>query len=153
MLDTEPTRDEVPSLSLPYTSEPHAVKLTIEIENLGSEPLSDIDISREIPPQWEFKPGLDYSIMDDILIWRIPRLEINQIMTLELEPTISISSTEAMESGEIVAKYESPGLISGLVPNSLRASTRHISYVTATEGERPGEWECVCAFENASSFL
>ena len=152
VLDTEPTRDEVPSLSLPYTSEPHAIKIRIEIENLGSEPLSDIDINRVIPPQWEFKPGLDYSIMDDSLIWRIPRLEINQIMTLELEPTISISSTEAMESGEIVAKYESPGLISGLVPNSLRASTRHISYVTATEGERPGEWECVCAFENASSF-
>lgn len=152
VLDTEPTRDEVPSLSLPYTIEPHAIKLTIEIENLGSEPLSDIDITREIPPQWEFKPGLDYSIMDDMLIWRIPRLEINQIMTLELEPTISISSTEAVESGEIVAKYQSPGLISGLVPNSLRASTRHISYVTATEGERPGEWECVCAFENASSF-
>ena len=58
VLDTEPTRDEVPSLSLPYTSEPHAIKLTIEIENLGSEPLSDIDISREIPPQWEFKPVL-----------------------------------------------------------------------------------------------
>ena len=96
------------------------IKLTIEIENLGSEPLSDIDITREIPPQWEFKPGLDYSIMDDMLIWRIPRLEINQIMTLELEPTISISSTEAVESGEIVAKYQSPGLISGLVPNSLR---------------------------------
>ena len=57
VLDTEPTRDEVPSLSLPYTSEPHAIKLTIEIENLGSEPLSDIDISREIPP-WELKPGL-----------------------------------------------------------------------------------------------
>ena len=97
--------------------------------------------------------GLDYSIMDDMLIWRIPRLEINQIMTLELEPTISISSTEAVESGEIVAKYQSPGLISGLVPNSLRASTRHISYVTATEGERPGEWECVCALKTHPVFL
>ena len=63
VLDTEPTRDEVPSLSLPYTSEPHLIKLRIEIENLGSEPLSDIDINKEIPPQWEFKPGLDLSLI------------------------------------------------------------------------------------------
>ena len=71
---------------------------------------------------------------------------------LDLEPTINISSTQTIGSGEISATYRSPGLLSTLVPTSLRASTRHVSYVTATEGERPGEWGCVCSFENASSF-
>ena len=152
VLDTEPVRDEVPSLSLPFTSDPHLVKLVIEIENLGSEPLIDIEVTREIPPQWVFKPGLDYSLTDDKLVWRVPRLEINQKTALELEPEITISSVEEVESGEIVATYESPALISGLNPHSLRASTRHVSYVTATEGERPGDWGCVCSFENASTF-
>ena len=152
IIDSEPVRDEVPSNSLPYTNEPHPVKVKIEIENVGSEPLIDIEIVRSIPPEWEFSPDLGYSISEDALIWKIPRLEISEVKSLDLEPIISIRSTQSIVSGEISATYKSPGLLSTLVPISLRASTRHISYVTATEGERPGEWGCVCSFENASSF-
>ena len=152
IIDSEPVRDEVPSNSLPYTNEPHPVKVKIEIENVGSEPLIDIEIVRSIPPEWEFSPDLGYSISEDVLIWKIPRLDISEVKSLDLEPIISISSTQSIGSGEISATYKSPGLLSTLVPISLRASTRHVSYVTATEGERPGEWGCVCSFENASSF-
>ena len=152
IIDSEPVRDEVPSNSLPYTNEPHPVKVKIEIENVGSDPLIDIEIVRSIPPEWEFSPDLGYSISEDALIWKIPRLDISEVKSLDLEPVISISSTQSIGSGEISATYKSPGLLSTLVPISLRASTRHVSYVTATEGERPGEWGCVCSFENASSF-
>ena len=152
IIDSEPVRDEVPSNSLPYTNEPHPVKVKIEIENVGSDPLIDIEIVRSIPPEWEFSPDLGYSISEDALIWKIPRLDISEVKSLDLEPIISISSTQSIGSGEISATYKSPGLLSTLVPISLRASTRHVSYVTATEGERPGEWGCVCSFENASSF-
>ena len=152
IIDSEPVRDEVPSNSLPYTNEPHPVKVKIEVENVGSDPLIDIEIVRSIPPEWEFSPDLGYSISEDALIWKIPRLDISEVKSLDLEPVISISSTQSIDSGEISATYKSPGLLSTLVPISLRASTRHISYVTATEGERPGEWGCVCSFENASSF-
>ena len=152
IIDSEPVRDEVPSNSLPYTNEPHPVKVKIEIENVGSDPLIDIEIVRSIPPEWEFSPDLGYSISEDALIWKIPRLDISEVKSLDLEPIISISSTQSIGSGEITATYKSPGLLSTLVPISLRASTRHVSYVTATEGERPGEWGCVCSFENASSF-
>ena len=152
IIDSEPVRDEVPSNSLPYTNEPHPVKVKIEIENVGSDPLIDIEIVRSIPPEWEFSPDLGYSISEDVLIWKIPRLDISEVKSLDLEPIISISSTQSIGSGEISATYKSPGLLSTLVPISLRASTRHVSYVTATEGERPGEWGCVCSFENASSF-
>ena len=152
IIDSEPVRDEVPSNSLPYTNEPHPVKVKIEIENVGSDPLIDIEIVRSIPPEWEFSPDLGYSISEDALIWKIPRLDISEVKCLDLEPIISISSTQSIGSGEISATYKSPGLLSTLVPISLRASTRHVSYVTATEGERPGEWGCVCSFENASSF-
>lgn len=152
IIDSEPVRDEVPSNSLPYTNEPHPVKVKIEIENVGSDPLIDIEIVRSIPPEWEFFPDLGYSVSEDALIWKIPRLDISEVKSLDLEPIISISSTQLIGSGEISATYKSPGLLSTLVPISLRASTRHVSYVTATEGERPGEWGCVCSFENASSF-
>jgi hypothetical protein len=152
IIDSEPVRDEVPSNSLPYTNEPHPVKVKIEIENVGSDPLIDIEIVRSIPPEWEFSPDLGYSISEDALIWKIPRLDISEVKSLDLEPIISIRSTQSIGSGEISATYKSPGLLSTLVPISLRASTRHVSYVTATEGERPGEWGCVCSFENASSF-
>ena len=152
IIDSEPVRDEVPSNSLPYTNEPHPVKVKIEIENVGSDPLIDIEIVRSIPPEWEFFPDLGYSVSEDALIWTIPRLDISEVKSLDLEPIISISSTQSIGSGEISATYKSPGLLSTLVPISLRASTRHVSYVTATEGERPGEWGCVCSFENASSF-
>ena len=152
IIDSEPVRDEVPSNSLPYTNEPHPVKVKIEIENVGSDPLIDIEIVRSIPPEWEFSPDLGYSVSEDALIWKIPRLDISEVKSLDLEPIISISSTQSIGSGEISATYKSPGLLSTLVPISLRASTRHVSYVTATEGERPGEWGCVCSFENASSF-
>ncbi|MEC9124923.1 MAG: hypothetical protein VX515_02885 [Candidatus Thermoplasmatota archaeon] len=152
IIDSEPVRDEVPSNSLPYTNEPHPVKVKIEIENVGSDPLIDIEIVRSIPPEWEFSPDLGYSVSEDALIWKIPRLDISEVKSLDLEPIISISSTQSIGSGEITATYKSPGLLSTLVPISLRASTRHVSYVTATEGERPGEWGCVCSFENASSF-
>ncbi|MEC8548565.1 MAG: hypothetical protein VXY31_04515 [Candidatus Thermoplasmatota archaeon] len=152
IIDSEPVRDEVPSNSLPYTNEPHPVKVKIEIENVGSDPLIDIEIVRSIPPEWEFSPDLGYSVSEDALIWKIPRLDISEVKSLDLEPIISINSTQSIGSGEISATYKSPGLLSTLVPISLRASTRHVSYVTATEGERPGEWGCVCSFENASSF-
>ena len=152
VIDSEPVRDDFPSISLPYTSEPHPVKVRIEVENVGSESLIDIEIVRSIPLEWEFPPDLEYSISEGALIWKIPRLEVNEVKGLDLEPTINISSTQTIGSGEISATYRSPGLLSTLVPISLRASTRHVSYVTATEGERPGEWGCVCSFENASSF-
>ena len=152
VIDSEPVRDDFPSISLPYTSEPHPVKVRIEVENVGSESLIDIEIVRSIPLEWEFPPDLEYSISEGTLIWKIPRLEVNEVKGLDLEPTINISSTQTISSGEISATYRSPGLLSTLVPTSLRASTRHVSYVTATEGERPGEWGCVCSFENASSF-
>lgn len=152
IIDSEPVRDEVPSNSLPYTNEPHPVKVKIEIENVGSDPLIEIEIVRSIPPEWEFSSDLGYSISEDVLIWKIPRLDIGEVKSLDLEPIISINSTQSIGSGEISATYKSPGLLSTLVPISLRASTRHVSYVTATEGERPGEWGCVCSFENASSF-
>ena len=152
VIDSEPVRDDFPSISLPYTSEPHPVKVRIEVENVGSESLIDIEIVRSIPVEWEFPPNLGYSISEDSLIWKIPRLEVNEVKSLDLEPTINVSSTQTIGSGKISATYRSPGLLSTLVPTSLRASTRHVSYVTATEGERPGEWGCVCSFENASSF-
>ena len=152
VIDSEPVRDDFPSISLPYTSEPHPVRVRIEVENVGSESLIDIEIVRSIPLEWEFPPDLEYSISEGALIWKIPRLEVNEVKGLDLEPTINISSTQTIGSGEISATYRSPGLLSTLVPTSLRASTRHVSYVTATEGERPGEWGCVCSFENASSF-
>lgn len=152
VIDSEPVRDDFPSISLPYTSEPHPVKVRIEVENVGSESLIDIEIVRSIPLEWEFPPDLEYSISEGNLIWKIPRLEVNEVKGLDLEPTINIGSTQTIGSGEISATYRSPGLLSTLVPTSLRASTRHVSYVTATEGERPGEWGCVCSFENASSF-
>ena len=152
IIDSEPVRDEIPSSSLPYTSERHPVKVSIEIENVGSEPLIDVKVVRSIPSEWEFSSDLEYSISEDSLIWKIPRLEVNEVKSLGLEPTIKIASTQKIDSGEISATYKSPGLLSALEPTSLRASTRHVSYVTATEGERPGEWGCVCSFENASSF-
>ena len=152
VIDSEPVRDDFPSISLPYTSEPHPVKVRIEVENVGSESLIDIEIVRSVPLEWDFPANLGYSISEDSLIWKIPRLEVNEVKSLDLEPTINIASTQPISSGEISATYKSPGLLSSLVPRSLQASTRHVSYVTATEGERPGEWGCVCSFENASSF-
>ena len=49
VIDSEPVRDDFPSISLPYTSEPHPVKVRIEVENVGSESLIDIEIVRSIP--------------------------------------------------------------------------------------------------------
>ena len=72
IIDSEPVRDEIPSSSLPYTSERHPVKVSIEIENVGSEPLIDVKVVRSIPSEWEFSSDLEYSISEDSLIWKIP---------------------------------------------------------------------------------
>jgi hypothetical protein len=48
-IDTDPERNEEPSLSLVYLDNPQEILIMIELENISSVPLNDVQVRRSMP--------------------------------------------------------------------------------------------------------
>jgi len=152
-IDTDSERNEESSLSLVYLDNPQDILISIELENVSSVPLNDVQVTRTMPNSFIHAEDAEYVIEDDKLVWNIGRLNPGEKMPLSLSVSASISSVEKISAGICTATYSADATISRSQFEKVTSSGRQFSYVNAKEQDRPGVWDCKCVFENKSSFV
>ena len=152
-IDTDSERNEESSLSLVYLDNPQDILISIELENVSSVPLNDVQVTRTMPNSFIHAEDAEYVIEDDKLVWNIGRLNPGEKKPLSLSVSASISSVEKISAGICTATYSADATISRSQFEKVTSSGRQFSYVNAKEQDRPGVWDCKCVFENKSSFV
>ena len=152
-IDTDPERNEEPSLSLVYLDNPQDILIMIELENISPFPLNDVQVRRSMPESFIHAEDAEYVIEEDYLVWNIGRLNSGEKKPLSLSVSASISSIEKISAGVCTATYTSDSTVSRSQFDKVISSGRQFSYVNAQEQDRPGVWDCKCVFENKSSFV
>ena len=152
-IDTDPERNEESSLSLVYLDNPQDILISIELENISSVPLNDVQVTRTMPDSFVHAEDAEYVIEDEMLIWNIGRLNPGEKRPLSLSVSANISSVDKISAGISTATYSADATISRSKFEKVTSSGRQFSYVNAQEQDRPGVWDCKCVFENKSSFV
>ena len=152
-IDTDPERNEEPSLSLVYLDNPQEILIMIELENISSVPLNDVQVRRSMPESFIHAEDAEYVIENEYLVWNIGRLKPGERRPLSLSVSASISSIEKISAGICTATYTADATVSRSEFEKVISSGRQFSYVNAKEQDRPGVWDCKCVFENKSSFV
>ena len=152
-IDTEPERDQEPSLSLVLSPNAHEIKIEINIENIANVPLNDVELRRTLPDCFEVTETSDYSVDDSTIVWDIGRMAIGENKTLVLNPLVRITGVEKIPAGIAAVSYSAEATVSRTEFENVTSSGRQFSRVVAEEDDRPGIWHCKCVFENRSSFI
>ena len=152
-IDTDAERNEESSLSLVYLDNPQDILILIELENISSVPLNDVQVTRTMPESFIHAEDAEYVIEDDMLVWNIGRLNPGEKKPLSLSVSANISSVDKISAGVCTATYSADATISRSQFEKVTSSGRQFSYVNAKEQDRPGVWDCKCVFENKSSFV
>ncbi|MBT3357811.1 MAG: hypothetical protein HN534_01605 [Euryarchaeota archaeon] len=152
-IDTEPERDQEPSLSLVLSPNAHEIKIEIDIENIANVPLNDVELRRTLPDCFEVTETSEYSVDGSTIVWDIGRMATGEIKTLILNPLVRISGVEKIPAGIAAVSYSAESTVSRTEFENVTSSGRQFSRVVAEEDDRPGIWHCKCVFENRSSFI
>ena len=152
-IDTESSRGEEPSLSLVYSGTPQEVEINIELENVSTAPLYDVEVKRTIPKSLILPEDRVYSVEKDSVVWDIGRMNIGEKRNLTISAKINTESVDKINAGVTSATYSSEATVSRVRFDRVSGSGRQFSYVNAEEDDRPGVWHCTCVFENKSSFV
>ena len=152
-IDTDSERNEESSLSLVYLDNPQEILISIELENISSVPLNDVQVTRTMPESFAHAEDAEYVIEDEMLVWNIGRLNPGEKRPLSLSVSANISSVDKISAGISTATYSADATISRSKFEKVTSSGRQFSYVNAKEQDRPGVWDCKCVFENKSSFV
>ena len=152
-IDTDPERDQEPSMSLVYSKDSHEVLFSVDIENISSISLTDVILRRSFPPNFEIPDSPEYRIEENDVIWEIGRMAVGESRKLVILPTINITGVEKIPAGVSVVTYNAESTVSRIGFENVSSSGRQFSYVNAKEDDRPGVWHCKCVFENKSSFV
>jgi len=152
-IDTDSERNEESSLSLVYLDNPQDILISIELENISSVPLNDVQVTRTMPESFAHAEDAEYVIEDEMLVWNIGRLNPGEKRPLSLSVSANISSVDKISAGISTATYSADATISRSKFEKVTSSGRQFSYVNAKEQDRPGVWDCKCVFENKSSFV
>jgi hypothetical protein len=152
-IDTDPERNEEPSLSLVYLDNPQEILIMIQLENISPVPLNDVQVRRSMPESFIHAEDAEYVIENEYLVWNIGRLNPGEMRPLSLSVSASITSIEKISAGICTATYTADATVSRSEFEKVISSGRQFSYVNAKEQDRPGVWDCKCVFENKSSFV
>jgi hypothetical protein len=152
-IDTDSERNEESSLSLVYLDNPQDILIAIELENISSVPLNDVQVTRTMPESFVHAEDAEYVIENEMLVWNIGRLNPGEKRPLSLSVSANISSVDKISAGISTATYSADATISRSKFEKVTSSGRQFSYVNAKEQDRPGVWDCKCVFENKSSFV
>ncbi len=152
-IDTDPERNEEPSLSLVYLDNPQEILIMIELENISPVSLNDVQVRRSMPESFIHAEDAEYVIENEYLVWNIGRLNPGEIRPLSLSVSASITSIDKISAGICTATYTADATVSRSEFEKVISSGRQFSYVNAKEQDRPGVWDCKCVFENKSSFV
>ena len=151
-LDTNPARDNERSLSIALSDEAGIVALSLEVENVSSVQLNNINVTREIPDCLTFTHSGVASIEGGMLTWEVGTLSPGEKQVLSIEGEIMATSTDTAKAGVAKATYEADSTLSNLAFRDLDAFCRGFTYMRVREDERPDNWICQTIFENRSSF-
>jgi hypothetical protein len=151
-LDTNPARNNERSLSIALSEEPGVVALILEVENVSSVHLNNVNVTRDIPDCLAFTHTAGSAIEDGRLNWAVGTLQPGEKQVLSIEGEIQVTSTETTKAGIAQATYEADSTLSNLAFRDLDAFCRGFTYMRVREDERPDNWICQTIFENRSSF-
>jgi hypothetical protein len=151
-LDTNPARNNERSLSIALSEEPGVVALILEVENVSSVHLNNVNVTRDIPDCLAFTHTAGSTIEDGRLNWAVGTLQPGEKQVLSIEGEIQVTSTETTKAGIAQATYEADSTLSNLAFRDLDAFCRGFTYMRVREDERPDNWICQTIFENRSSF-
>jgi hypothetical protein len=152
-IDTDPERDQEPSISLVYSKTSQEVLISIVIENVSSVSLTDVVLRRSFSSNFEIPSSPEYMIEENTVIWEIGRMAVGESRNLSILPAILIDNVEKIPAGSSVVTYNAESTVSRIGFENVSSSGRQFSYVNAKEDDRPGVWHCKCIFENKSSFV
>jgi len=152
-IDTEPERPQEASLSMALSPNPQEVLIRIIVENHAPIALSDVEIRRSLPENFSLSEGPEYDVKDSELIWRIGRLPVGEISTLEIRPQVTTRSIQRFSTGVLRAMYSSESTVSRTKFQSIKSRARQFGYVSPKEDDRPDIFHCKLVVENRSSFV
>ena len=151
-LDTNPARSQERSLSVSHGAEGGPIALELEVENLCSVSLDNVEVSRPIPDEIIFDNTGDAIIEGKNLTWTVGSLGAGEKQVLAIEGRIVVSGTKTIKAGSASATYTAESTLSNLSFKELDAFCRGFTYMRVREDERPDNWICKTIFENRSSF-
>ena len=151
-LDTNPARSQERSLSVSHGEEGGPIALEIEVENLSSVSLDNVEVSRPIPSEITFENTGDATVEGSTLAWSVGTLAAGEKQVLAIEGRIVVTGTKTIKAGSASATYTAESTLSNLNFRELDAFCRGFTYMRVREDERPDNWICKTIFENRSSF-
>tara|TARA_Y100001968_G_scaffold127071_1_gene115940 strand:- start:38365 stop:41019 length:2655 start_codon:yes stop_codon:yes gene_type:complete len=152
-IDTEPERPQESSLSMVLSPNPQEVLIRIIAENHAPVALSDVEIRRSLPENFQLSEGPEYDIKDSELVWRIGRLPVGEIASLEIRPEVTTRSIQRFSTGVLRAMYSSESTVSRAKFETVKSRARQFGYVSPKEDDRPDVFHCKLVVENRSSFV
>ena len=151
-LDTHPARTEKRTLSVSTGEEGGPLALELEVENVSSVSLRDVQVTRPLPKEISFTDSGESTIEDNVITWDVGVLAPGETRLLSIEGTIIVSNTKTIKAGSASASYGADSTLSCLAFKELDAFCRGFTYMRVREDERPDNWICNAIFENRSSF-
>ena len=151
-LDTNPDREQERSLSVSKGGDGGTIMMELEVENVSGVSLTDVIVTREIPPQLNISATGGATLEDGNLSWDVGHLAAGESSTLSLSGTIHVEGIKPINAGVAKATYKADATLSTLEFRELDAFCRGFAYINSVESERPDNWECKTIFENRSSF-
>ncbi len=149
-IDTNPSRSQERSLSVSHDSEATAIALELEVENVSSVQVDDVEVTRDVPDAIEITTGGD--VEDGVLTWKVGTLQAGETRTLTCEANVLVQDIKPVNAGVTKATYSSDATLSSVHFTEVDAFCRGFSYMVVDEDERPDNWRCQAVFENRSSF-
>ena len=151
-LDTHPARTEKRTLSVSTGEQGGPLALELEVENVSSVSLRDVQVTRPLPKEISFTDSGESTIEGNVITWDVGVLAPGETRLLSIEGTIIVSNTKTIKAGSASASYGADSTLSCLAFKELDAFCRGFTYMRVREDERPDNWICNAIFENRSSF-
>lgn len=152
-IDTEPERPQESSLSMVYSEHSQEVLIRLSVENIAPVTLTEVEVRRVLPENFELSDGPEYDIKDGELIWRIGRLSVGESVALEITPRVTTRNIQRFATGTVSAAYSCEATVSRAQFDAVTSRARQFGYVSPKEDDRPDVFHCKLVVENRSSFV
>ena len=103
-LDTNPARSQERSLSVAHGEEGGPIALEIEVENMSSVLLENVEVKRPVPSEITFDNTGSATMEGNELTWSVGSLAAGEKQVLSIEGKIVVSGTKTIKAGSCICK-------------------------------------------------
>ena len=136
------------------------VEFTITLRNRSGGAISDIVVTKTIPPSFkQVEPlnipigKMEYNSVTGKAVWTIKELESEQVVILIVRATLTAEDATPVHTGKLDVTYKIPNLSRSLLTPILRGVTECEVNIEKTEDSiRRGVWRCNATLRNSSDF-